>query len=212
MTKFLYTYGEYVLKSGDNYLSIPDPSFVSIPQYWPYPPDENTKTFNITSSPDNSWDVSTNPAWVQIKSKTGQSGGVGTIETSVGYNNTGNTRIGQIVIKPRFMPEGYIIDVSQGVVDSVSIDPTSLVFEADGSPVDDDKITITSSGTWTTTLKDTGDGTGWILSLDPSSGGNGDICTVYVDYNSEIDARSCNIIFTVGTATTEAIIQQYGYI
>lgn len=133
MTKFIYTYNGYKLMlPGGATAAVPDPSFSVSPTFWPYSTNENTKSFNVLSSIQNEWDVSSNPSWVQIKSKTNQSGGPGSFDTSV-YYNSGSTRTGQIVLKSRFLPQGAVIDVSQGTfAGAMTIAPSSYAFEPAG--------------------------------------------------------------------------------
>jgi len=95
--------------------------------------------------------------------------------------------------------------------DSVSTDFTSLSFDGAGTWLDSDTVTITSSGTWTRSLINTGDGTTWVVAL-PSTGVNGETCNLTLESGYSGTGRSCILRFTVGTATADVTIEQFGYV
>jgi hypothetical protein len=97
-------------------------------------------------------------------------------------------------------------------VNSVSTDYTYLDFDGAGVAFTSDTVTITSSGTWTRSLINTGDGTSWVLGALPSTGGNGDTCTLTLQSGYSGAGRSCTLRFTVGTATADVTIEQFGYV
>lgn len=96
--------------------------------------------------------------------------------------------------------------------DSVSTDVSEISFDGTGASLDQEWVQVYSSGTWTRSLVNTGDGTAWIISALPSSGVNYDTCTVTVQSGYEGLGRSCILRFTVGTATADVTIIQYGMI
>lgn len=96
--------------------------------------------------------------------------------------------------------------------DDVYTDLGALAFDGTGLALGSDTVTIYSTGTWTTSLINTGDTTAWVLGLYPSSGANEESCQVVVSNGYEGFGRSCILRFTVGSATSDVTIQQYGYI
>lgn len=101
---------------------------------------------------------------------------------------------------------GKLVYSSSAPPDSVSSDISYYNFDATGTPTGDLYVTVTSSGTWTASLVDTGDGINWVLDYN-QIGGNGDTCTVTLDANSG-SQRSCTLRFTVGSATADVTIVQ----
>lgn len=89
----------------------------------------------------------------------------------------------------------------------VTLSDTLLQFNADGTEKTTNEITVTSSGTWTRSLINTGDGTGWVTAL-PSTGGTGDTCNLSLSTNITGYSRACYIRFTVSGCTTDCTITQ----
>lgn len=100
----------------------------------------------------------------------------------------------------------------KAAADSVSTDYTYLDFDGAGTAFTSDTVTVTSSGTWSRSLVNTGDGTSWVLGALPSSGGNGETCTLTLSSGYNGTGRSCTLKFTVGTATANVTIEQFGYV
>lgn len=97
---------------------------------------------------------------------------------------------------------------SLGTTDSVDTDVNHIYFYADASAQGQDHFTVTSSGTWTRYLNDTGDGIDWVTDASPSWGSSGQSCTVTVSTNTGGE-RICQIEFTVNMAYKYCIITQY---
>lgn len=93
--------------------------------------------------------------------------------------------------------------------DSVEASEPHLYYDMNGLEQTTDTVTITSSGTWTRSLVDTGDGTSWCTAL-PSSGGDQDTCTITCSSYVGL-VRDCIVRFTVGTDTADVQITQWGY-
>lgn len=89
----------------------------------------------------------------------------------------------------------------------VVLDNTLLQFHHDGSEYTTNEITVTSYGTWTRSLINTGDGTSWVTAL-PSTGGTGATCTLTLATNTTGYSRACYIRFTVAGCTTDCTITQ----
>jgi len=84
------------------------------------------------------------------------------------------------------------------VADSISVNPTSLYFNADGTPKTADSVSITSSGAWTATDDDIYS----LLQSYTNSGSGSGTATITVNYNDSYeDCNSCTITFTCGTAS-----------
>lgn len=189
------------------------PSMSLSPSYKEYASGGSAQVFTVISN--FPWDVSTNPAWITISSKTWQYGD-GKF-TATASSNGGSARSGQIVLKctssPDPYPSGFTIDVSQFTAsDSISADYSELTFDGTGSPLGAEYVTLTSSGTWTASKVDTGDGTSWLTKLLPATGENTDICTPLVQSGYVGIGRSCTARFTVGTAHYDVTITQVGVI
>ncbi|NLI56707.1 BACON domain-containing protein [bacterium] len=107
---------------------------------------------------------------------------------------------------------GKMLTLSIAPPDSVSTDVSEISFDGTGASLDQEWVQVYSSGTWTRSLVNTGDGTAWITSALPSSGASYDTCTVSVQSGYEGLGRSCILRFTVGSATADVTIQQYGYV
>lgn len=95
------------------------------------------------------------------------------------------------------------------VADSVSLSFSTLDFDELGVPDTTDYIIVTSSDDWTVALVDTGDGTGW-LSASPTFGVDQGDTTFTLQDNSMGSPRSAKGRFTVGTATADVTINQFG--
>jgi len=80
------------------------PSMAISPTTWEYPGAGDGKTFTITSNIN--WDVSTNPAWITIVGKTGQTGN-GSFSGIASSNVGGSYRSGYIVVKCTTYPNLY---------------------------------------------------------------------------------------------------------
>lgn len=93
--------------------------------------------------------------------------------------------------------------------DSVSSDLSELIFDSAGFAMGASEVALTSSGTWTSSKVDIGDGTSWLTKLLPSTGGDGDTCSPLLQANGGAD-RGCIARFTVGTAYCDVAIEQFG--
>jgi hypothetical protein len=107
---------------------------------------------------------------------------------------------------------GKMLTLSVLPPDDVYTDWEALAFDGTGLALGSDIVTVYSTGTWTRSLIDTGYGTSWVTAALPSSGGNGDTCTITVQSGYEGVGRNCTLRFTVGSATADVTIQQYGYV
>lgn len=105
-----------------------------------------------------------------------------------------------------------VVSSGGSVPDSVSTDWSEISFDGTGASLDQEWVQVNSSGTWTRSLVNTGDSTAWVTSALPASGANYDTCTVTVQGGYNGLGRSCILRFTVGTATADVTIQQYGYV
>lgn len=126
------------------------------------------------------------------------------------FNHVPEGRIGAIghANVSRIASIGHVA-FSSTVADSVSLDYSLLEFDNIGEPIVTDIVTVTSSGNWTTTLVDTGDGTTWVTRF-PTNGSNGETSTIIVDAPYSGSGRGVTVRFTVGTATADLQIWQYG--
>jgi hypothetical protein len=97
------------------------------------------------------------------------------------------------------------------VPDSVSTDYSELDFNSDGTYINSNKFTVTSSGTWSRTLVDSGYGTSWITSATPTFGSSGGTETIAVSVNNGSD-RQCILRITVGSVHVDVTIYQAGVI
>lgn len=105
---------------------------------------------------------------------------------------------------------GKMLVTPGSTADNVSTDWDELNFDGTGLALDNDTVYVTSSGTWTTTLVNTGDGTTW-ASRNPTSGCNGITCTVTVTTYEGL-GRSCILRFTCGSAQADVTINQVGFV
>jgi hypothetical protein len=156
-----------------------------------------TNQFNITANGD--WYIIC-PSWLSLNK----------------YYGTGNDTITITINTPGSSGDISVYNMSNAAPsvcqviytsDTISCSPTELYFNSDGTPQTVDYTTITSSGNWTASLVDTGDGTDWITSFT-QSGSNGQHCNITVD--STGSGRQCIIGFTVGVITTDCSIRQSG--
>jgi hypothetical protein len=104
----------------------------------------------------------------------------------------------------------YVTNVRGDSSDSISAYPNMLEYFYDGTPFTTSETTITSSGNWTRSYIDTGDGVSWVKGL-PATGVNQDICNILIlsAFTGPGDNRSCIVRFTVGTASYDVTIIQW---
>jgi hypothetical protein len=212
-TKFLFktAAGNY-LKVGNAYAAIPDPSLYANDSYIPFVPAGGFQDVSVLATFYNSWNPSSGAAtWITFSNIANNGGdGWGSFRATAS-SNSGSNRTGTISVKAKC--NTWNIDVSQnGVSDSVSSDYSELTFDGTGSPLDAAYVTLTSSGTWTASKVDTGDGTTWLTKLLPASGSDQGTCTPLVQSGYEGAGRSCIARFTVGTAHCDVTITQVGVI
>jgi hypothetical protein len=153
-----------------------------------------TNQFNITANGD--WYI-TCPAWLSLNK----------------YYGTGNDTITITITTPGSSGDISVYKMTNAAPsvcqvrytsDTVSCSPTELYFNLDGTPQTVNYTTITSSGNWTASLIDTGDGTDWLSCT--SGGSTGQNCTVTV--GSTDSGRQCIVRFTVGVITADCNIRQ----
>ena len=101
------------------------------------------------------------------------------------------------------------IQVVSSVPDSISLNPDTLYFYVDGTPVDTNNIFVTSSGSWTVTYLDDGDGI--FFSCSPTSHTTSSNVTIYCDINDGGFERYGRIRFWRGSVYAELDITQYNY-
>lgn len=209
----LITYnGQYATYNG-KYLVFNNSSLIAAmsadPTSWTFDPAGDVYNFSVTSNV--AWDVSTNPDWISISNKSGQTGN-GSFDATASQNNN-SYRYGYIVLKstdtPDLYPQGVIISVDQDiyVTDSISLDNYNLYWNYDGTNCYGYRITVTSSGSWTASWTN-----GTYFSATTYSGNDGDYTDVYcngtnTDYNHYTDSLD----FYCGTAQTSCNCDQ-GYI
>jgi hypothetical protein len=105
MTKFLYSDSQgRAFKLGNSYIAFRDPSMSISPTSYEFDKQGEAKAFYMTSNV--SWDVSANPAWIDISAKTGQNGN-GYFYGYAYLNDTGSYRSGYITMKCTVVPNVY---------------------------------------------------------------------------------------------------------
>jgi hypothetical protein len=114
-TKFVFTYNNYILKSGDIYSAIPDPSIYANNIFIPFDPAGSYQDVSVLSTFMNSWEPSSGSStWITFSNKVNQEGldnGWGSFRATAEANGEEN-RTGTINIISRY--DGiWPIDVSQ---------------------------------------------------------------------------------------------------
>lgn len=102
------------------------------------------------------------------------------------------------------------IQVVSSVPDSISLNPDTLYFYVDGTPVDTNNIFVTSSGSWTVTYLDDGDGI--FFSCSPTSHTTSSNVTIYCEpWDVPTFTRQGRIQFTRDSAYADLTIIQYSF-
>lgn len=212
-TKFVFKYGAaggaLIKQTASAYAGIPDPSIEINDHFIPFTPAGSFQDVSVYSTFYNSWEASSGSAsWItvsQMANNGALGNGYGTFRATAASNSSGN-RTGQIRVLSKY--DGYqVIDISQNILvsDSVSCSPTFLNFTALGKA----KITtVTSSGTWTTSVISDPDN---IIFSYTASGTTGQNCTIQLSPNDwSEDTLAATLRFTVGTAVANLTICQDG--
>jgi hypothetical protein len=199
-----------IYKAGNSYISLPDPSLYVNDTYIPFLPAGNFQDISVYSTLMNAWEPSSGSAtWITFSNKINQGGnGWGSFRATAASNSIGN-RTASIVIRSKY--NNWTINASQNqvIADSISLDYTDVEFDGNGNYIVGDNPTVTSSGSWTSSITYI-DGTGW-LSRSPTTGGTGQLVTVTCTNNTGFD-RLARITFTRGTATAIFYVTQYGFV
>lgn len=90
------------------------------------------------------------------------------------------------------------------VYDSVSLSTNSLNYPTSGG---DQSVTVNSSGPWTSSIEEDFDN---IITGVTPSGGDGDLCTIWVSSNSAMWTKVATVRITVGSKHEDIDICQNG--
>lgn len=90
------------------------------------------------------------------------------------------------------------------VYDSVSLSTNSLRYSESGG---NQSVTVTSSGTWTSSIESDSDS---IINSVTASGGDGDTCVIDVKTNGDAGTKGATVRITVGSEYEDISICQDG--
>jgi hypothetical protein len=168
-----------------------------IPESLSYDADEiGSQTINVTTGAQ-SWDATTNDSWISL-SKQGN-----TLIVTVSTKNTGSSPRSATI---RITAENALektVTVTQAARHTLSVDPSSLSFEADDTSEKTVTVTTTASG-WDATTE-----ASWITLNKQNN-----TLWVSVSKNTGSSDRNANVIITAGNAppVTVSVMQASGTI
>ena len=136
--------------------------------------------------------------WCEASLSSGENGEEVTF-TVDSYDNTDETRTVAFTFYCGDKEAGLII-TQEAKVYSISVEPTELTFEVEGGEAE---VTVTSSDGW-----DISNRPDWI-DVSERYGENGETIIVAVEeYNTEVDSRSGEIVFTCGDKEAKISVTQ----
>ncbi len=149
------------------------------------------------------WNATSTEEWITITPASGADGGSFTV--SVTANTGAAARNGSVTVTSTSGDDTKTVAISQAAPEaaSLTVDPASLEFDADGTAVDGASVTVTGSA-WSAISTDE-----WIT-IDSASGADGESFTVSVDANTGDEARngSVTVTSTSGAGTKTVDISQ----
>lgn len=151
------------------------------------------KTVTVASSDD--WDFMTEEDWISVSEQNGKNGAA--VKIAVTENNKAEIRTGVAIFRCGDKQSEVKI-TQEAKVFLISIEPKELTFEAEGG---EQEVVITSSDEWSASIDEE-----WI-NITQYNGKNGDVCNIYVDYNST-EERTGVVTFTCGNERAELTILQ----
>lgn len=199
--KYLLTNNGYAFKSGERYISIPDPSLYVNDTYIPFEPAGSYQDISVNATLMNNWNPSSGSAsWITF-SNIVNSGAVprgwGSFRATAAANSTAD-RTGTITVISRY--NTWEIDVSQNkvvVADSISITPDWQSWAGATEEGVPKAFTLTASGSWTASKTDPDN----IITSYSNSGAGSMTVYVTLDNAATKGAKTAYIIYTQGTAT-----------
>lgn len=163
-----------------------------------------SKTLTLEAKGD--WYLRSKPSWISV-SQTNGSRGTFNLTITAAVNSSTSSRTGDIVFI--YKNKQYAISVSQGVAtNSVSVIPNKLYVTYEGSTTSGKgqfKVNVVgNNNSWTATESSS------YLSLDKTSGVDGDVVNVTVNSQSSTSSRSGNITIngSVGGSATVTVYQE----
>ena len=161
-----------------------------------------SKTLTLEAKGD--WYLSSKPSWISV-SQTSGSRGTFNLTITAAVNSSTSSRTGDIVFI--YKNKQYAISVSQGVAtNAVSVIPNKLYVTYEGSTTSGKgqfKVNVVgNNNSWTATESSS------YLSLDKTSGVDGDVVNVTVNSQSSTSSRSSNITIN-GSVGGSAIVTVY---
>jgi hypothetical protein len=155
------------------------------------------------------WSTSINPSIVGSHSSNGT--GTGIFYSNITSLNT-STNYYTRAYATNSVGTGYGSNVSfTTTAGTITLSDNALSFYNDGVEYTTNIITVTSTGAWTRSLIDIGYGTTWVAGALPSTGNNGDTCTLSISTNSTGHTRQCYVRFTLNGSSVvkDCTITQY---
>lgn len=142
--------------------------------------DAGSTSFSVTSN--TTWSISCDANWLTISPSSGSNNSSVTVNYSA--NTSTSERTATITITGTGVDAKTITVTQEAIVASISVVPVSNIVPAAGGDV---TFEVNSTITWTATVDED-----W-LSIDPSSGGDGDIITVTCEENTSAAERTATI-------------------
>jgi hypothetical protein len=170
-----------------------------------------TQNITVTASSGNYWVASDSCTWLSITNESSTGNGVFTINCTSQPGAGDASRNGAITVLSAAPTVTIIVtqDASVAPPDYVTPEWYAVEFDSTGACISGDcDVLITSSGTWTTSKIDLGDGTSWYVPT--ASGSSGQNCSISCGSGYSGPGRTGDIRVTSGTAQATINVYQYG--